>query len=256
MMFVDKNKHLYKIYIMGTKSKEYCGDKKLIEQLRGIGAEINIFQLYGLIYGSLAGTKLVMPSKFITRVLGDNSVFNSIEEANEVLTNLMSLWNRIAEWNLENETFIFPEREYPVSRAGFLQLLKDQNDFVEYFVKGLDLGETCEEDFTDDGFDALKSLAEASGFLMKFREIIEKDKKVKITQKDFELNKKLEAVMVDCFRRINIGLRDARTREAVRRSARGGVKMEGINEKGKIGRNEACPCGSGKKYKNCCGMVH
>ena len=21
----------------------------------------------------------------------------------------------------------------------------------------------------------------------------------------------------------------------------------------KVGRNDACPCGSGKKYKNCCG---
>ncbi len=26
-----------------------------------------------------------------------------------------------------------------------------------------------------------------------------------------------------------------------------------IGEK-KIGRNESCPCGSGKKYKNCCGQ--
>ena len=23
----------------------------------------------------------------------------------------------------------------------------------------------------------------------------------------------------------------------------------------KIGRNEKCPCGSGKKYKHCCGLV-
>jgi preprotein translocase subunit SecA len=23
----------------------------------------------------------------------------------------------------------------------------------------------------------------------------------------------------------------------------------------KVGRNEACPCGSGKKYKNCCGRT-
>ncbi|WP_238322026.1 SEC-C metal-binding domain-containing protein [Komagataeibacter europaeus] len=22
----------------------------------------------------------------------------------------------------------------------------------------------------------------------------------------------------------------------------------------KVGRNEPCPCGSGKKYKTCCGM--
>jgi uncharacterized protein YchJ len=25
------------------------------------------------------------------------------------------------------------------------------------------------------------------------------------------------------------------------------------NEGGKVGRNEPCPCGSGKKYKKCCG---
>lgn len=26
-----------------------------------------------------------------------------------------------------------------------------------------------------------------------------------------------------------------------------------VNEKGKVGRNDPCPCGSGKKYKYCCG---
>ena len=26
-----------------------------------------------------------------------------------------------------------------------------------------------------------------------------------------------------------------------------------VNEEPKIGRNDPCPCGSGKKYKNCCG---
>ncbi|HHL2060062.1 TPA: SEC-C metal-binding domain-containing protein, partial [Clostridium perfringens] len=25
------------------------------------------------------------------------------------------------------------------------------------------------------------------------------------------------------------------------------------NEEVKVGRNEPCPCGSGKKYKKCCG---
>ena len=25
------------------------------------------------------------------------------------------------------------------------------------------------------------------------------------------------------------------------------------NEEPKVGRNDPCPCGSGKKYKNCCG---
>ena len=27
------------------------------------------------------------------------------------------------------------------------------------------------------------------------------------------------------------------------------------NDNKKIGRNEKCPCGSGKKYKHCCGSI-
>ena len=34
---------------------------------------------------------------------------------------------------------------------------------------------------------------------------------------------------------------------------RGDVKIDPIRNRGKkVGRNEPCPCGSGKKYKNCC----
>ena len=29
----------------------------------------------------------------------------------------------------------------------------------------------------------------------------------------------------------------------------------GVSAARKIGRNEPCPCGSGKKYKRCCGSV-
>ncbi len=34
-------------------------------------------------------------------------------------------------------------------------------------------------------------------------------------------------------------------------------KMSGtvVNTERKVGRNEPCPCGSGKKYKNCCGRA-
>ena len=33
----------------------------------------------------------------------------------------------------------------------------------------------------------------------------------------------------------------------------GGVSKTIVNEGPKVGRNDPCPCGSGKKYKNCCG---
>lgn len=33
----------------------------------------------------------------------------------------------------------------------------------------------------------------------------------------------------------------------------GGISKTIVNEEPKVGRNDPCPCGSGKKYKNCCG---
>mgnify|MGYP003301395954 CR=1 FL=1 len=30
-------------------------------------------------------------------------------------------------------------------------------------------------------------------------------------------------------------------------------RRNGFSDKEKVGRNAACPCGSGKKYKQCCG---
>lgn len=31
------------------------------------------------------------------------------------------------------------------------------------------------------------------------------------------------------------------------------LKKEPARNENKVGRNDVCPCGSGKKYKNCCG---
>ena len=31
------------------------------------------------------------------------------------------------------------------------------------------------------------------------------------------------------------------------------VSVRKRGKKEKVGRNDPCPCGSGKKYKNCCG---
>ena len=32
-------------------------------------------------------------------------------------------------------------------------------------------------------------------------------------------------------------------------------QTEILSDKKKVGRNEKCPCGSGKKYKHCCGSI-
>jgi preprotein translocase subunit SecA len=45
----------------------------------------------------------------------------------------------------------------------------------------------------------------------------------------------------------------ARQQEAAIEGSQSEKKIEPIrNREEKVGRNEPCPCGSGKKYKNCC----
>ena len=36
------------------------------------------------------------------------------------------------------------------------------------------------------------------------------------------------------------------------KSTSGSVGKQTVVKKGKVGRNDPCPCGSGKKYKKCC----
>ena len=41
--------------------------------------------------------------------------------------------------------------------------------------------------------------------------------------------------------------------EVITTNQEGSVKVPIVNKEEKIGRNDSCPCGSGKKYKKCCG---
>ncbi len=94
---------------------------------------------------------------------------------------------------------MFPEREYPSTKEGLLQLIKDDSEMVEYFIKGLDMGGTQEGDFSEDGFDALKSLAESEVLLRKFGELLEKEEGV--TENDFKSVEGLEGIIVDCYKK-------------------------------------------------------
>ena len=51
------------------------------------------------------------------------------------------------------------------------------------------------------------------------------------------------------------GLRDRTQRDVVETHGTAGAPVKQIRKEAaeKVGRNDPCPCGSGKKYKKCCG---
>lgn len=75
-----------------------------------------------------------------------------------------------------------------------------------------------------------------------------------IKKRFIEIAKRMEKDGVD-FKSIRQMKKWMKEHEAeLKAEQAGGVKVQTVVHEGpKIGRNDPCPCGSGKKYKKCCG---
>lgn len=233
----------------------YCGDKRMADILAEVGSPCTLHEVYGLFYGCLAAPGMVMPSQYIPLLLGDDVTFESMEDANRLMNNLMSLWNLIAGWEPRSEAFSGPAVEYPVTATGLKERTEAWYSFVKYFLKGLDLGGTCEDDFTDDAIDALETLSEAQALLQKYSNVLSWDTKSgeEAVRKTMDTLYKLESVVGECIGRINMGLQQTRMRvveQLGHKAGKGAPTPKATGER--VGRNDPCPCGSGKKYKKCC----
>ena len=231
---------------------QYQGDEWMSERLKKLGFLRSLHEVYGILHGCMAAPQMTMPSQYLSYVFGEDSAsFETEDEANEFVDNLMALWNRIAQWNPETEPIPWPATLHSDTSQGLRDRISQHDSFINYFAKGLNQGGTQESDFNEDALSALKSLFEAQILLNKYAD----STTLKNNSESFELIEKFEDIIADCLARINIGLKPARmhTAENMRASRGKGRQQTSSN---KIGRNEPCPCGSGKKYKKCCGLLH
>ena len=91
------------------------------------------------------------------------------------------------------------------------------------------------------------------GFEM-FDEMIE-DIKNEVTKIMLHIRKKEGVTRTNTAEITNASLEDAAINlvDGNLSEKEGGMNKTVVNEGPKVGRNDPCPCGSGKKYKNCCG---
>ncbi|MDU6877621.1 SEC-C metal-binding domain-containing protein [Clostridium tepidum] len=79
------------------------------------------------------------------------------------------------------------------------------------------------------------------------------DIKGKIYLKSEEIERDIKAIIIEVNNNIEKWcLRGYSIKEIKSKEDKIYEKVEKVNHKGKIGRNDPCPCGSGKKYKKCC----
>lgn len=225
----------------------YHGDDLFAQLLADLQCPTPLHQVKCFVLGSMAATR---PVRFdeILGVLweGAEPVFQSREQAERFAGNLMGLMNQVG------------------SKAGEFQLQKtnalDSLEAVAHhlvvraaelqgFVAGLDAGETDPEAMTEDAQAALKTMAEGSAWIKKYQEMLTADREgfEQSLEEATEVLGQLDRVLEHSLSLIYLEQLAERRRSLER------PKKPATTARAP-GRNDPCPCGSGKKYKRCCGM--
>lgn len=210
---------------------------RLAAFLRSRGGQgMNIEELDGFFAALVAGPDVVLPSEYLPLVFGgagaEMSPFAGIEEANEILGLIMRHWNEISA-TLHNGDVHLPillEDDTGLARG---------NDWARGFIRGTELRRTAwAQLITDEEHGGCMIPA-----MMLYYEHAE-DPELRPPPIEPEQREQIIVQMAACIVHAYRYFQRRLPPPLGNMSGRGPAKA---------GRNEPCPCGSGKKYKRCCG---
>lgn len=211
-------------------------------------------ELAGFLFAVACSPELVQPSEWLPLVFNENEGgFETLDEAQEILPAIMALYNHVNRGVLEGESALPPGCAV---RAGAITNLEPDAPLSQWargFGGGHDWLENVWDEYAPEEFDeelgadllvltffASRSLAESY--------------RIEIKRHDSSLEElageMLQAIpeAMQSYAHIGRALYEAALSEP-RIETREPVCSE------KVGRNDPCPCGSGMKYKKCCGTV-
>ena len=193
----------------------------------------------GLFSALIAGPQTVLPSEYLPLIWGgelpDENAFASMEEANATLSLIMRHWNSIAS-ELEVESVHVP-LVFEVETGAV-----PGREWARGFMRGVKLARSgWNELFGNNEEGHLITIPLVAGEIDSEwpREAITKEKGTELIQW-------MGAGLARSYRYFA-----RQRREDARRV---GTPFDPLRRATpKVGRNEPCPCGSGKKFKRCCG---
>jgi len=202
---------------------------------------MNIEEFDGFFAALIAGPEVVPPSEYLPEVFGgemsEACEFSGLNEANDILALIMRHWNGIAAELHKGDVHL------PI-------LLEDDNgvcqgsDWARGFVRGMDMRSTAWADLLAD--------EEQCGWMVPVLMLYhEHDEDPELRPGPIEPEKR-EEIIVQVLAGVVKAYRYFRIH---RQQATSPFTNEPHRSAGKIGRNDLCPCGSGRKYKRCCGGV-
>jgi uncharacterized protein len=207
---------------------------------------MNLEEVDGFFAALVCGPDFVLPSECLPEIWGLDSSeadapFDSVQELQECLDLLVRHWNNIAETLSSGEIFL------PV-------LLEDDdgivhaNDWAQGFMWGVEMRREAWGELFDD--------EEHQGLLLAILILVDEH------NPDPEMRPYKEPVSAELREELVVGaaaavrfIYDYFAAHRRMDAATAYNKFGPQRKQPKIGRNDPCPCASGKKYKRCCGQA-
>ncbi len=237
--------------MMKTTKLKKVQFKKLVEFFETIDKNQNnmsLTKLHGFLTAIVSAPNLIMPSQWLPIIFGeenDETIFNSMEKAQEIIGLIMQIYNNICS-ELQN---------LDVENEDFSLLLWNHNDIVSLqssswellssWCDGYLLGTTLFNEHPKNDERAFMLLLPIGVLAEKFNLIGEKDENGNIIENDLPYKEKFKQNLPVCIAIHYLYWRNNQDADF--------VQKRGDHYSKKIGRNEPCLCGSGKKHKKCCG---
>ena len=223
---------------------EYDRFGNLLDRLPGQDA-MNLEEVDGFFTALICGPETVLPSEYLREIWGgdldaDEALF-SRQELEELLHLVMRHWNFIANTLQSDDAFmpLLLEDEKGVANA---------NDWAAGFMRGMELRR--------DGWNDLVHDEDHGGSLIPIFILVHEH------DPDPELRPYPEPVSAEQRENLIVhlaaGVMYIYKYFAVERAMMIHPDADNTTHPRptlKVGRNDPCPCGSGKKYKRCCGQI-
>ena len=206
---------------------------------------MNLEQLDGFFAALICGPQIVPPSEYLPEILGDDMVLEDTFNAQPVLQDFLSLimrhWNVIADTLHSGEVFLplLLEDENGITPA---------NDWANGFLRGME--------FHKERWAALLADEEHGGWLVPIFALANEhspDPTMRLYKEPVSAERR-EKLIVGAAAGVTGIYRYFEAQRLVEKELYGNEStFRRVTPK--IGRNDPCPCGSGKKFKQCCGRT-
>jgi uncharacterized protein len=219
------------------------------------GGTMSYGECAGFLFAVSCSPEMIQPSEWIPLIFGEqDAAYATLEEAKEILPALMALYNHINGEVYEGSPALPTGCDMRAQASRNLDEDAPLSQWAQGFIHGHDWLSRLWDEYTPDALsDELGSMLMALSFFAS-RQLAEA-----FHAELGKQGKSLEEMCDDILRLLPDAMANyAQLGRSISQALREQRAAERTPARSmKIGRNDPCPCGSGKKYKKCCGaMLH